>query len=424
MKKVIDILKSTEGIADWKINLHRRESCELFYIKGKLDCVRRTDTTNNLVTVYVDTEGCRGDAQFYVYPSTTEKDIRRSCAEAIKRAALIKNAPYSLPRGEKGEYAVESNFGEYDALALAKEIAKVALMANEVEGADINSLEVFVTRHSESIINSQGIEKTQRRYDAMVEAIPTYNGEKESVELYEQNNFSHWDAQKLKEDIGEKMQEVKARYEAAPPCEKLSCPVILRRGQLAQLFREMAWDIDYSSVYSRSALHKKGDAIQKDGKGDRISITMLGSIPGSVRSACFDADGLSLGSAEIIKDGVVCAYHGSNRFGQYIGEKPSGILPCLKVEKGSLAPEAFSASPALEIISMSGLQVDFYSDYIGGEVRLAYYFDGEKTAPLTGLSIAGKLSDVLSEISLSEKCALSGGYYGPEKALISNMNIF
>ncbi|MBR5490689.1 MAG: hypothetical protein IKV79_05400 [Oscillospiraceae bacterium] len=424
MKKVIDILKATEGISDWKINLHRRESCELFYIKGKLDCVRRTDTTNNLVTVYVDSDGCRGDAQFYVYPSTTQADIRRSCAEATKRATLIKNAPYTLPEGEEGEYSVESNFVSYDALALAKDIAAEALKANTVENAAINSLEVFVTRHCESIINSRGINKTQRRYDAMVEAIPTYNGEKESVELYEQYNFSNWDAEALRKEISEKMQEVKSRYEAAPPAEKLGCPVILRSEQLSQLFREMAWDIDYSSVYSRSALHQKGDAIQKAGSGDKISITMLGSIPGSVRSACFDADGLSLGSAEIIKDGIVCAYHGSNRFGQYIGEKPSGALPCIKVEKGSLAPEAFSSAPALEIVSMSGLQVDFYSDYIGGEVRLAYYFDGEKTIPLTGLSIAGKLSEVLAEIALSEKCALSGAYFGPEKALISNMNIF
>ena len=57
-------------------------------------------------------------------------------------------------------------------------------------------------------------------------------------------------------------------------------------------------------------------------------------------------------------------------------------------------------------------------------INLAYYFDGEKTIPLTGLSIAGKLSEVLAEIALSEKCALSGAYFGPEKALISNMNIF
>ncbi len=424
MKKYIEILKASSQISDWKINLHRRESCELFFIKGKLDCVRRTDTTNNLVTVYVDGDGCRGDAQFYVYPSTTPAEFERICTDTVKRARLIKNAPYSLPGDEKGDYTVESNFASFDALELAKEIGSAAFEANTVENAAINALEVFVTKHTEEIINSAGLEKKQTRFDAMVEAIPTYNGEEESVELYEQYNFSQWDAEALKEEIAGKMAEVKARYEAAPPAEALSCPVILRSGELGQLFREMAWDIDYSSVYSQSGLHKKGEAIQPSGSGDRINLTMLGDLPGSVRSSRFDSDGISLGSLRVIDGGIVSAYHGSNRYGQYIGEKPSGILPCVRVEAGSLGEEAFTASPALELVAMSGLQVDFYSDYIGGEVRLAYYFDGEKTIPLTGLSVSGKLSEVLAEMRFSEKCSLTGSYFGPEKAMIGNMKIF
>ena len=424
MKKVIEILKANADISDWKINLHRRESCELFFIKGALDCVRRTDTTNNLVTVYVDGENCRGDAQFYVYPSTTDAELERACAEAVKRAKLIKNAPYALPEDEKGEYTVDSNFPSREALELAKEIAAACFEANAVENAAINSLEVFVTKHTEEIINSRGLAKKQTRFDAMVEAIPTYNGEKESVELYEQYNFSRWDKNALMEEIAGKMTEVKARYEAAAPTFSLSCPVILRAGELRQLFGEIAWDIDYSSVYSRSGLHKKGDAIQPAGGGDRLNITLLGELPGSVRSSRFDIDGLALGELRVVEKGIVLAYHGSNRYGQYIGERPSGILPCVSVEAGSLSEEAFTAGPALEIVSMSGLQVDFYSDYIGGEVRLAYYFDGEKTLPLTGISVAGKLSEVLAEIRFSEKCILTGGYYGPGKAMIRNMKIF
>ena len=41
MKKVIEILGRTPGVSDWKINLHRRESSEIFFIKGEVDCVRR-----------------------------------------------------------------------------------------------------------------------------------------------------------------------------------------------------------------------------------------------------------------------------------------------------------------------------------------------------------------------------------------------
>ncbi|MBQ6989991.1 MAG: hypothetical protein IJN58_02950, partial [Clostridia bacterium] len=77
-----------------------------------------------------------------------------------------------------------------------------------------------------------------------------------------------------------------------------------------------------------------------------------------------------------------------------------------------------------EVVSMSGLQVDFYTDYIGGEVRLAYWNDGKTVTPVTGISITGKLSQVLSSLRLSETIATHDGYVGPEKAILSDMQIF
>ena len=73
---------------------------------------------------------------------------------------------------------------------------------------------------------------------------------------------------------------------------------------------------------------------------------------------------------------------------------------------------------------MSGLQVDFFNDYIGGEVRLAYYHDGEKLIPVTGISITGSLKQVLSSIRLSCETAADDGYTGPAKAILQDMKIF
>jgi predicted Zn-dependent protease len=73
---------------------------------------------------------------------------------------------------------------------------------------------------------------------------------------------------------------------------------------------------------------------------------------------------------------------------------------------------------------MSGLQVDPFNDYIGGEIRLAYYCDGEKTMPVTGISITGSLKQVLSSIRLSAEIAAEDGYTGPAKAILQDMKIF
>ncbi|MBQ8264794.1 MAG: hypothetical protein IJY96_08490 [Oscillospiraceae bacterium] len=424
MKKVIEMLKANGRVNDWKINLHRRESSELFFVKGELDCVRRTDTTNNRVTVYVDHDGFRGDSMFYMYPSTTDEEMEKNINDAVNRAMLIKNPPYSLAEAVEGSYELESNFSEWDSLALAKEVGKTALGAVEIEGTAINSLEVFITKHSEEIITSSGVHKSQTRYDAMVEAIPTYNGEKESVELYEQYNFASYEPEKLREEIAKKMAEVKARYEAVPSAGELSCPVVIGPTELRQLFYVLVDDLDYANVYSSSNLRSKGERVQPEGIGDPLDIRLCGSLPGSMRSSRFDIDGVELGTLSLIEKGVAAAYHGSNRFGQYIGEKPSGILPCMEVGCGSLSSGELDAAPWLELISMSGLQAELFSDYIGGEVRLAYLHEGEKITPLTGLSVSGKISEVLAGIRFSDKAVLSGGYFGPDKALLPGMKIF
>ena len=151
---------------------------------------------------------------------------------------------------------------------------------------------------------------------------------------------------------------------------------------------------------------------------------MEGAYRGSTASACFDADGLELGSIQVIRDGVAVNYYGANRHGQYLEEVPTGNLPIARVAKGSVKADELQKGPYLEVISMSGLQVDFYNDYIGGEVRLAYYNDGIKTMPVTGISITGSASKVLSGIRFSDKIVVCDRYAGPHKAILQDMKVF
>lgn len=421
MKTVMELLKRNPKVSDYKIHVHNKESFELFFVKGKLETVRCIDTCDKEVTVYVDHGEYKGDAQFFVYPSTTEEQLEQLIAEAAEKALLIQNKSYTLPGAETGCFAVESNFADFAPAELAAMISKAVFEANEIENASLNSVEVFINKHTDHVCNSRGLDKTQVRYDAMVEAIPTYNGESQSVELYEQYNFATYEESAVRQEIAGKMAEVKARYEAVKPDFALNCHVILNAQELADLFGSIARNLNYSTVYAHSNLWSKGDPIQKAPKGDTIGITMAGEVPGSIRSRKFDGDGMSLGSVRLVDSGKAVAYYGANRFGQYLGEIPTGALPCMKVDAGSaVMPEG----AYLEVVSMSGLQVDFFNDYIGGEVRLAYYHDGSKNIPVTGISISGKLSEVLEELYLFEQTAVFGGYQGPAKAILGNMNIF
>lgn len=424
MKAMIQLLQAHAKVSDYKINIHQKESYELFFVKGKLETVRCTDTCDKEVTVYVDHDQFKGDAQFFIYPSTTEQQMGELLEEAVAKALLINNQKYELPQAEQGEFVVESNFADYAPADLAAEIAKAVFAANEVPNASLNSVEVFINKHTKSVENSRGLHKTQVSYDAMVEAIPTYNGEDQSVELYEQYNFSTMDADSIRQEIAEKMAQVKARYEAVKPDFAMDCPVILNKGELAGMFSEIVGDLNYASVYAHANLFKKGDPIQKAPAADRIHITMAGQAPGCVRSAGFDEDGMSLDRIRLVESGNVVNYYGSNRYGQYLGEKPTGSLRCLLVEAGSVSRSELETGAYLEVVSMSGLQVDLNNDYIGGEIRLAYYCDGEHLIPVTGISISGTFSDVLNRIRLSQETGIHDGYIGPDKALLTGMKIY
>lgn len=423
MNRIIEKLKNHPRVSDYRINLDRKESCELFFVHGRLETLRRTDTLDTEVTVYCAHGDFLGDAQFLVYPSTTDAQLDALIDEAAGKALLIDNPKYDLPENETGDFAVESNFALETPENLAEKIAACVFIAQKDEKASLNAVEIFVDRYEDTVLNSRGVRKTQRRFGAMVEAIPTYT-DGQSVELYEQYHFAQFDETAIMAEIAEKMREVKARFEAKKPENPIFGKVVLNKLELHELFWTIAGGLDFAAVYAKANRFHKGEAIQTAPKYDALGITLRGEMTGSVAGTKFDRDGMALCDTKVIAGGVVQAYFGAGRFAQYLGEKPTGALPCLSVAPGSAQEEALCAAPYLNVLSMSGLQVDPFGDYIGGEVRLAFYFDGEKTVPVTGISFAGKLSDALNSLRLSEKTCTHGSYHGPAFAVLEEMKIF
>ncbi len=422
MIDIYRLLGENKDISAWKVSREATESYELFFVHSKLETVRVTDTEDVNVTVYVDHGELRGNASFRLFASTTEAEAIAKIAASAEKAALIGNEFYKLPENESFEGSIPSNFADFVPADLAQKIADAVFSADMLEFGSVNALEVFINKIRVNVKNSCGIDKTEHKYSAMVEAIPTWN-EGESVELYEAQRFNSLDVNKITQEIADKMREVRDRGRAVKPDVKPVCPVLLPAAELASLCSELTWGLGYGSVYSHSNPFSEGDAVQKAPVGDKLNITMRGVIEGSVASALFDADGTTLTDTEVIRDGSVVSYYGSSRFAQYLGKKPTGALACMEVAPGSLTEEELNSKPYFECVSMSGLQVDVYNDYIGGEVRLAYYFDGEKKLPLTGISISGKLSDALNSLKLADKVTSTGKYQGPKYALIDGVQV-
>ncbi|MBP5311696.1 MAG: hypothetical protein J6112_02550 [Clostridia bacterium] len=423
MNNIKTILDKAQGLKGYRITGAETNSYELFFVHRNLETVRSTDTVSADVTVYVEHDGKIGESSFHVYKSMTDEDIAAKIETAKSRALLMSNEPYELAPAGTLEAELPTDLNEYAPDELGRMIADAVFAADTVPGGSINALEIFIYRTVIHVINSRGVDKKQTVHRVMIEAIPTFTDEKQSVELYEDYRFTKFDAAKLTAEIAEKLREASDRVKAEKPEKELDINVVLRPAEIEELAYELAWDCNYQTIYSHANLHAKGDDLQQ-GDGDKLTITMKAVVPGSEHSAFFDSDGSTLKDTVVIRDGIVADSFGSIRFGQYLGvEEPSGSLSCLKMEPGTLTDEELASEPYIECASMSGMQLDLFNDYIGGEIRLAYYHDGSTVKPMTGISMSAKLSDVLAAMRLHEKTDIRGAFDGPVRLLMKNVKV-
>ena len=424
MTNIRALLENSADISAWRISRTATKSYELFFVHQKLETVRATDTADTGVTVYVDHDGARGDSSFSVSAAMTEADVQAKIDSAVRRARLVSNPPYSLPSGETLEAELPTNMKDADMKALGRQIADAVFAADNVPGGSINACEIFLYRDTFSVENSSGVRKTQVNHRVMIEAIPTFTDDHQSVELYEDYRFTVFDPEKITAEIARRMAEVRDRVTAKKPPTPMNVNVLLRPQEIASLMENYAWSLSYAAVYSHANPFRIGDDLQQNGDGDKLTFTMKAVVEGSEDSAFFDSDGAALHDTCLIENGVVKSYYGDTRYGQYLQvEQPSGNLPCASLQPGAAGEEELRKEPYLECVSLSGLQVELYSDYIGGEIRLAYYFDGKETRPVTGITMSGKLSEVLRSLRLSRQTAVYGAYEGPALMLLKGVSV-
>lgn len=419
MNTLIQLLKENRELTGYRIAETKTATYELFFVRRKLETVRATDTVQTTVTVYIDHDGKTGDSTFTVYASMTPEEIRAGIRTAASRARLVYNEPYALPEGGVLNEAIPSNLAEGEPKVLAARIADAVFAAETGEGVSINATEIFLTRETMRVVNSCGVDKTQVRCRGMIEAIPTFTENGESVELYEAYRFTDFDPAAVTAEIGSRVEEVVLRHRAQKPQTPLTANVVLRPQEILELMNVLTDDLTYAAAYTQSALHHKGDRLQNG--GDRLQVTRCGALRGSTASSLFDADGVTLTDTTLIRDGEVVGYFGSHRFASYLREPETGDLPCVRLGTGTLTETELTEKPYVECVSLSGLQVDLYNDYIGGEIRLAYLHEGGQIQPLTGITMSAKLSEVLSSLRLSDTETVYQSYAGPDRLMMQQI---
>lgn len=425
MEKLIRILKDSP-IADYRITCMHSESVELFYVLNKLETNRATSIDEVSVTIYIDEDSKRGEATFAYNSFMSEEELRKEIAKRIYAAKFALNPYFEIPsKSDEIPSKIPSNFENYTLQEAAEIAVKAVLNAKQCEHGVFSANEIFVTKKDTRVLNSRGVDLSSTSYKLFIELIPSYEKDGEEVETYNNLEFSSLDPEEITRQVNEAMELTKARYEAIPLKLEKPVKVIIEGEDAPKYFGFFARNLSYTAKYQHINRFEVGQSVQGDEiTGDKLNINLLPFYEGCSNNASFDRDGVILKPLELIKDGVAMANYGLYSHGYLLGVKePVGLLPIVQVLPGSKSFEEMKKEPYVRCVKFSSFQFEEGSGFFGGEVRLGFYFDGEKEIPVTGFSIAASIHNAKSTTILSKETEITPSYVGPKYLEIKDMTI-
>ncbi len=423
-EKVINFLKENKDISAYSVIFSDVTSKEAFFIKDKCDMNRAKDVFNVVAEIYKDFEEngkkYRGSAKIKIFPQDSNDVIKKKIEEAVFAARFVKNEWYPLPTpSDKIDEELKLDVPMQSLLKMQK-----CVYSEKVENANINSAEFFATNSIIEIVNSEGIDVKFGEQENEVEVITDSSAGGEEVEIYGSAIQGVVCEEALKTLVKEQLQNTAERASAKKTSHIPSINVILRGDSVEKFFGFYGVQTASYFVYGGQSSAKIGEALQKEIKGDAVSITLEPTMKGSPYCRKYDRTGFKLEKTVLFEKGVVKTYHGGTRFAHYLGIKPTGDIANVSVMTGSRSYEKdMKNAPYVEILMFSDFFMDPVTGNFGGEFRLARWFDGKETHIITGGSISGNVFKVQNEMYFSKEEMQRGGYKGPKAILLPNMEI-
>lgn len=418
---------NSENICVWKIVERTVISRELFFVFADVDMNRAKEVTHYDVTVYADFEEdgkkYRGSAKVALSQGMTEQEMRDKLRTAFYAAGFAKNPWYPLAESSKEEICkIESSFAAEDNLSAVEEIVK-AIYGVQGVADKINAVEVFVEKWEIRILNSDGVDVCFEKYKGQIEVVTHAEKEDLSVEVARIYDFADSCPEVLQKKISSQLQETEWRLHAKSFQERKDIPVILSNEAVADFFDYYIAQAQAQMVFKGISQTKIGDNFQGDVKGDTLTLTLLPMLKNSSESANFDNDGVFLKEVTLFQEGKVMAYHGSRQYCSYLNTQTTGNISNFKVEAGSMSYAEMTAKPHIELLVFSDFQANQITGDIGGEVRLARYFDGQEYHMISGVSMAASIPSIQNNIYFSKEITQHNHYLGPAHIYFPSLTI-
>ncbi|MCI8645102.1 MAG: TldD/PmbA family protein, partial [Lachnospiraceae bacterium] len=94
-----------------------------------------------------------------------------------------------------------------------------------------------------------------------------------------------------------------------------------------------------------------------------------------------------------------------------------------KVEAGNVSIEQMKEQPYLEVVNFSDFQMDWFTGHFGGEIRLAFLYDGKTVTPVTGGSVNGNIFEAQKSLVFSKEMQVEKDFEGPKAVAMDGVSV-
>ena len=360
-----------------------------------------------------------GSAAVQVQDSLSREQMEEMFRDALYAAGFVKNEYYELYGGQKENEPGSAKTSDMEGRTLA-EIAQCfteALYAEDTEtDVFLNSAEIFASVTACRIINSRGVDVSYRKNRIEGEFVVQCT-DGQDVETYQDFVYEDMNTDALRRKVRETMEMTRARAEAvsAPPAGTYR--VILRGASVETILSYYVDRSNSSMVYRKYSSFRTGCGVQgTDVEKDRINLTLKAAVP-------YSMEGIPMKDRELVKDGKLQLIHGSNRFAYYLQIEPTGNYRGYRAPAGTVSLEEMRNESYLEVLNFSDFQMDSFDGHFGGEIRLAFLYDGEKKIPVTGGSINGNILEAQKNLVFSSEMQVEKNFEGPLAVCLEGINV-
>lgn len=419
-EKILQAVKKF-GIEKYLVTEWHTEGAELYFIKKDLDMRRRKREASSEVTIYRDFEEdgkkMRGSANICIFPEMTQEEVDKAISGAYYAASFVKNPYFELPKGKKEDkILVKSSLCNKSLEEIGDAFVKALYSADVNEDAFINTSEFFMSKTDASIYNSEGIDVSYEKYrvsgEFIVQCITP-----QDVEQYQDFEYDDLDTEALAKQAKEALEMVRKRAVATEAPAKGNYRLLLSGKELRELMSLYEGRAGAHMIYPGYSNYKKDMEVQGDEvQGEKLNLTLHATEP-------YSNEGITMKDLQLIKDGTLKEIYGSSRFAYYLGVEPTGNYKAVKLDNGTKSFEEMKKEPYLHVVSFSDFSMDSFSGYFGGEIRLAYLFDGEKVTPVTGGSVSGNLLELQKNMVFSTDRYKDSNYDGPFAVEFQNVAV-